>query len=471
MIDDTVLDDDAFGAEVHQVFAAALADARMEPDPYGRMVRRARVRRLVGRSATGGLVAVGVAAGVAVSLTLPSGRPGPGPAPRTGTPGMAIDSDWARRLIASPPRGSLGGDTAYVRALAGAADRERRSWDVSSDLDQVSVLYVSDVGTSRVALLALHNKDRALAVWLGAPRGTSADVLATQSLIISDRLDPFERVSYSARPYHNTQDITFLAGIAPAGCAIDTASDAEHQQWQPASTGSYVAQAQSTTTDWWRVTCDGAVHYQGPANGGSNNVTTLPPVDDAAVDAALAGARGTADRNIARDAIRSLMGSGPGNRPTTGTPRVLWGGTTPGSGDPAVLAAVPVSGGWNLMFDFSNGQPGTSDLQGGFGVSTRVALDDPSSMLGLRMANRANSEPTGDVLVLAPTQATTVVSIGGNGQEESRATLTQGTGWIVASNSALLRALDASGKQLASYQLDSQADQLPGIEQPTTDTW
>jgi hypothetical protein len=468
MIDDDAVVGDVFGAEVHQAFAAVLENARMEPDPYGRMLHRARTRRLVRRAATGGLVAAVATTAVAVSLTAPGDRPEPA-APQTGTPGMAIDSDWARRLIASPTRGSLGGDTAYVRALARAVDQRRHSWDVWSDLDQVSILYASDVGTSRVALVALHNKERALAVWLGAPRGASADTLAARSLIVSDRLEPFERGTYSGRPYHDTQDITYLVGIAPAGCAIDTASDAQHQQWRPASTGSYVAQAQPTTADWWRVTCDGTVHYQGPANAISS-VITLPEVTDTQLDAALAGARGAADRSIARDATRTLAAPGQDGRQTTGAPRVLWGGTVPGSNDRAVLAAVPVAGGWKVLFDYSNGQVGTNDLQSAFGISTRVALDDPSSLYAFRLADRTNSDPTGNVLVLAPRQATTVVSIASDGKEESRAALTQGTGWIVASNSAVLRALDASGRQIASYQLDSKSDLLP-VARPAIDTW
>ena len=292
---------------------------------------------------------------------------------------------------------------------------------------------------------------------------------AEQSLIVSDRLEPFEQGTYSGRPYHDTQDITYLVAVAPAGCVIDTASDAQHQQWLPVSTGSYVAQAQPTTAEWWRVTCDGTVHYQGPAQG-TSSVTSLPQVSDTQLDAALAGARGTADRSIARDATRTLAAPGADGRQPTGTPRVLWGGTVPGSNDPAVLAAVPVDGGWVVLFDYSNGQPGTTDLQSAFGVSTRVALDDPSSLYALRLANRTNSDPTGNVLVLAPRQATTVVSIASDGKEESRVTLTQGTGWIVASNSAVLRALDVSGKQIASYQLDSQSDLLP-VAQPAIETW
>jgi hypothetical protein len=469
MVDDDVLDGDVFGAEVHRAFAAVLEGARTQPDPYGRMVRRARARRLVRRAATGGLVAAVATTAVAVSLTIPGGRPGPA-TPQTGTPGMAIDSDWARRLIASPPRGSLSGDSAYVRALARAVDAQRHSWDVFTDLDQVSILYAGDVGTSRVALVALHNQERAIAVWLGAPRGASADTLAAQSLIVSDRLVPFERGTYSGRPYHDTQDITYLVAVAPAGCVIDTASDAQHQQWLPASTGSYVAQAQPTTADWWRVTCDGTVHYQGPAQG-TDSVISPPQVTDTQLDAALAAARGNADRNIARDATRKLAAvQGPDGRQHTGTPRVLWGGTVPGSNEPAVLAAAPVDGGWDVLFDYSNGQPDGTDLESAFGVSTRVALDDPSSLYALRLANRTNSDPTGNVLVLAPRQAATVVSIASDGREESRATLTQGTGWIVASNSAVLRALDVSGKQIASYQLDSQSDRLP-VAQPALDTW
>ncbi|GIH21174.1 hypothetical protein [Rugosimonospora africana] len=468
MVDDDVLDGDVFGADVHRAFAAVLTNARMEPDPYGRMVRRARTRRLVRRAATGGLVAALATTAVAVSLTVPGDRPEPA-GPQTGTPGMAIDSDWARRLIASPPRGSLSGDTAYMRALAKAVDRRRHSWNVWSDLDQVSILYAGDVGTSRVALVALHNRERAIAVWLGAPRAASADTLAAQSLIVSDRLEPFERGTYSGLPYHDTQDITYLVGVAPAGCVIDTASDAQHQQWRPTSTGSYVAQTQPTTADWWRVTCDGTVHYQGPAKGTSSMIS-LPQVSDTQLDAALAGARGTADRSIARYATRTLAAPDQHGRQTTGTPRVLWGGTTPGSNDPAVLAAVPVTGGWEVLFDYSNGQAGTNDLQSAFGVSTRVALDDPSSLYALRLANRTNSDPSGNVLVLAPRQAATVVSIASDGKEESRATLTQGTGWIVASNSAVLRALDSSGRQIASYQLDSKSDLLP-VARPAIDTW
>jgi len=457
MIDDDLLDED-----LREAFGAAVADARTGPDPYARLRRRARRRRQT-RLAVAGTGLVAAAAVVAVALVAvpedlpPDGQP-------VGIPGTPIASDWTRRLIASPTRGSLSGDARYVQALIQAVDRHRGSLEVSPELDQVSVLFVGDVGTTRVALIALSSEERALAVWFAAPVDASADRLASQSVSVSNHLDPLEGIAYHVRPYQNTQDLTFLVGVAPAGCAIDTAADAQHQAWRRSAGDSFVALDAAATTGWWRVTCDGTVHYQGPAGAGSSgSIVTLPRVGDAQLDAALAGARGTVDRDAARDVASSLLN--PLWAPA-GAPRVLWGGTEPGSGQPVVVAAVPVADGWTILVR----RPTTTPDRAGpdlFRVVTRIALDDPDVLYGLRINEAAG--PSGRVLVLAPRDAATAVTVDPGGHEVGRVALSSGTGWIDAPKSTTLRALDAKGEILATYPLDS-ADQPPAAG-PVIDTW
>jgi hypothetical protein len=456
-----MIDDDLLDEELREAFGAAVAEARTGPDPYVRLLRRARRRRRTRLAVASAGVAAAAAAVVAL-VAVPTGLPSSGEP--VGAPGTPIASDWVRRLIASPPRGSLSGDTQYVQALIRGIDRHRGSVEVSPELDRVAVLFVGDIGSTRVALVALSSEERALAVWFAAPAGASADRLASQAVLVSQGLEPFERTAYHARPYRNTQDLTFLVGVAPAGCVVDTAADAQHQAWQRAPGESFVALDAAATTDWWRVTCDGVMRYHGPAGAGrAGSVTALPQVSDAQLDAALTGARGSVDRDAARDAVRHLLN--PLWAPA-GAPRVLWGGAEPGTVQPMVVAAVPAADGWTIVVYRSTSRPDQAgpDL---FRILTRAALDDPDLLYGLRINDTTG--PSDRVLVLAPRDAATAVAIAPDGHETGRVALSSGTGWINTPKSTTLQALDANGEIVATYPLDS-ADRPPA-DGPMFDNW
>ncbi|GAA5196097.1 hypothetical protein GCM10023322_64260 [Rugosimonospora acidiphila] len=453
---------------LHSAFADAVRDTPPQTsDPYDRLIRRARRGRRV-RLALGGsgLVAAALATLAIVPVAHPAGT---GSIAYAGGPVM---SDWARRLIASPTRGDLSDDAGYLAEFTGIAARHRADWQVAPNLTAVKVLYAGDDSGTRVVLLVFSNTDRAVFVWFSAPKGAPASLLAKRPTLSND-LEPFATVSYSARPYADKDTTRFTIGLAPAGCRIDSSSDAAHQAWVPVPTGSFAALDTATSAQWWRVTCDGVVHYLGPAEG--SGVYLLPTVTDSQLAEALTGARGTVDRDVARFAVSGLE---PGTGPvlTTGTPRVLWGGSVPGEqSDPAVVAAAPLANGrgWYVYFETYNPKaPGGAAARTSFKVGTRVALDDPRSLFGLRTAD-ARSNPTDQILVLAPRDAVSAIAVTAGGDRVADVRLTDGIGWLTSTprTPVTLQALGAKGTVIASYPLDSPSDASVADVAPTIDNW
>jgi hypothetical protein len=457
--------------KLHGAFIDAVQDAPPQTsDPYDRLMLRTRRRRQTRLVLSGaGLVAAALAALIVVPAARPTST---GSVAYAGDPVM---SDWARKLIASPTRGDLTNDEDYVAEVAKTAARRRAAWQVAPDLTSVKVLYAGDETGSRVALLVFFNADRAVFVWFSAPKGATAAVLVARPTV-SNELEPFATVSYDNQPYEDKAETRFTLGLAPAGCQIDSSTDAAHQAWLPVPTKSFAALDTVASADWWRVTCDGVVHYQGPATG-HVGVYTLPPVTDAQLTAALADARGTADRDVARFALRHLA---PGAGPvlTTDASRVLWGGSVPGlPSSHTVVAAAPLGNGngWYVTFETSNGKAtndATSSSLTSFSVGTRVALDDPRSLFGLRPAD-ARSNPTDQILVLAPQDAASAVAIDANGTPVAKTSLTNGTGWLTAipQTPVTLQALNAHGAVIASYTVDSPADRSVVSPAPTINNW
>lgn len=455
--------------KLHAAFLDAVHDAPQQTsDPYDQLMHRARRRRQTRLVLSGAGLA---AATLAALIIVPAARPdSTGSVAYAGDPVM---SDWERKLIASPPRGNLSDDANYIAEITKTAAGRRTAWRVAPDLTKIKVLYAGDDTGSRIVMLVFFNADRAVSVWFSAPKGATASVLAARPTL-SNELEPFETVSYAAQPYGDNAETKFTLALAPAGCRIGSSTDAAHQAWTPVPTGSFVALNTVTSEDWWRVTCDGVVHYQGPARG-DVGVYRLPPVTDGQLTGALAGARGTVDRNVARSALRFVQpGAGPAPALASGG-RVLWGGSVPGfPASHTVVAAAPLANGngWFVTFQVSTDDSTQRSLSS-FSVGTRVALDDSKSLFGLRPAGASGDNPIDRVLVLAPRNAVSAIAVDAEGRPVARTSLTDGTGWLTSTTQApvTLRALNAQGAVIATYTLDSPSDRSVADFVPTIDNW
>lgn len=272
-------------------------------------------------------------------------------------------------------------------------DRQRAgAYGVSGPITEVNVLYVDDVGSTRVAFVAFHleNPDPSTSwanasAWFVARPGASAAELASPASTagIGQALQPFEIRSNPGSP--GAQSAGVVIGLAPAGCVVESPPLPALDAWAPEPTGSYVVRTAATErAQWWRVVCAGVVKEVRPAE----TARSAGPLTEPQLDSALAAARGRVDRNLARDAITSTVDSA--NR-VTGPARVVWGGRVTGVRNDvdgtAVVAAAPwVGGGRQLSLDIRHDQPGPEGPND-TGVRTWVSDDpgDPTAILPVRL--------------------------------------------------------------------------------------
>ncbi|GIH14424.1 hypothetical protein Raf01_25960 [Rugosimonospora africana] len=460
-------------------FARTAESVVPDPDPYQRLLQRRRRSQLRLAAAGGGLVAVLVAGALALPSVLPAtdrtAGPRPGASP-TGAPdvndGEPINSTWVSQLLDSPTRGKLSAD--YVHSLVETAQQNRSEMGIAPDLDHAAVLFVDDIGSARVGLIAFHSTERVTTNWYVAAKGASAEDLLSRpvqgafgwrGLIAFGYQDT---LTWSGHPGSVALDA--LIGLVPQNCRIATAKDAAHHQWVPEPTGSYVAATTARSTEWWKVTCGDTVHYEGPArDAGSFSYGTL---SQAEIDAALTGARGPVDKEAAQFALSGLNNAAA---TTTGPARVLWGGKLPGptgSSSPAVVAIVPASGGGWLVSSWwqPGGQPDgvTDDAPPPADVtSTDVNLTDPTVVYAVRP-----SSASAVVAVIAPHDAATATASVG-GRQVAQTTLHDGIGQFsaVSGESVTVRAMDSHGQVVGTYVLGHHADDPDPNPDPVINSW
>jgi hypothetical protein len=446
------------GEQLTEAFARSVATLSPEPDPYGRLVHR--YRRQHRRRVLAG-AAVLVVLAVAGALLVPGLAGG---ATQPAGPGMSF---YVQKLLDSPVRGSLAGDVPYVTALrqAVAARPVAALADIPAVQQQVTPLFVGDVGRLRIGLVAFHDTAEVTAAWLVAAAGTTPGGLADQVQVVVDEPGPLPVLRVTTGPGDLTGEQA-LVGVAPSECQID-ASSSTQGPWVPQ--GSYVAQTSARTTDRWRVSCAGVVHYEG-----------LPPatavlgqergVDEAAVAAAVQGARGSPDPEATRTALGLLDEV---RLPAlSGQPRALWGGRMPGAvagEEPVAVAAAPMRGGGSLVAVAH--RPGGRRLveNQDFVFGTAVRLDDPGALLAVVVPAYHGPAPS-QVLLLAPPAARTAVAVDGTGREVARTELTGGVGAVTVPDvtAVTLRALGPADQLLGSYAPGADADVRLD---PAVDSW
>jgi hypothetical protein len=462
-------------------FAHSVESVVPDPDPYQRLLRRRRGSQLR-RAGVGaaGLVAVLIAGVLAVPAVMPGTDHTAGPSPRASATGAQqsndgepIDSTWTAQLLDSPTRGGL--SAGYLHELVETAQRGRVGMGIAPDLTDVAVLFVGDIGSARIGLVAFSSAERETMTWYVAPRGASAaDLLARpMSGQFGGRgLAAFDyqgTLTWSGQP--GSVAVDALIGLVPDGCRIATAKDAAHQQWLPEPTGSYLLSTTARSTEWWKVTCGNTVHYQGPARAAAPFASDRS-MSKAALDSALSGARGTVDRQAAQLALFGLTGV---TATTTGPVRVLWGGKLAGPGgseSPAVVAAAPASGGGWLVSTWwqpggtsdgvTDDAPPPADVTG-----TDADLTSPNAVFAARIGGAS-----GGVVVIAPRRATAVTA-SVNGRQVADAPLRDGVGLLSlgAGEPVTVRATDTHGQVVGEYVLGHHPDDPDPDPRPVINNW
>ncbi|MEU8387458.1 hypothetical protein [Micromonospora sp. NPDC048842] len=474
--------------ELSQALAELSRTLTPQPDPYGRA--RARYRRSRQRRLGGLVLALVVSVGSTAFAIVSPGRTTQ-PLPADPTESNAPVLMWSDRLLQSPPRGAVAGDSSFVAQLSEellAAQRRGEFSRLTVPVSGVRILFADDVDDHRVALAAFVRNQPdpvtgwpSAAVWLVADKGASAQELASTAATrsVSDALEPYESLAVDdAEAAH--------VALAPAGCVFLSSPlpDGNTFRWAPEPTGSYLVRTAKThRPEWWRVDC-GAVTRQIMPGPGS---LASKPITDAQFATAMSRVRGSVQQQSARELMYQWAQSG-GYR-LTALPSVVWGGhiaglstgqadTSPAAGEPSVedgqvtvLAAPTVGGDWVGEVSIAPDQP-RSDGVLSTGTSFTATTDptDPAGVLAVSIDDDdGGGEGQQTLLVVTPAAATTVRVLR-DGQEVARSAVTgSGTGMQVPRPSAglVVEALDAAGGTIASGQVSKQGAQGT----PATNTW
>lgn len=427
-------------------------------DPYDRLMarhRRARRTRAAGWS-TAAVVAVVAAllgpVGIrGAALPVFGGASGAPSAPADLPSGQPL-TPWVQRLLESPTRGPLAADTAFVERLATLlADRPIGAVPGG----HIKILFVGDVGDSRIVLAARRNGTHYVGVSIFDRRGASADELAAaateqrqegSSVIVS--MQGFAPFATATRQVPTAQGADWeTAGIVPLGCRIE-AADAyrEPVTWRQVPGGDYIAS--TAAGEWYRVTCDGTVVYQGPGTGGVG-LRTARTLSESELDLALAHCRGQVDRAVAARLLRE-----PWLDNAVGGPRLLYLGLVssgPQQGAHFGIAITPTEHGRWLLSTLS-------DNAGSTGRSTDADLSATDSVIAIEKHWERGDDgpwlvqPDGPpaaepvpFLVLASRAARTVQVLDAAGKVVATEPLTDGVGTVLLDRPMRLRALSDSG--------------------------
>ncbi|GAB3845119.1 hypothetical protein GCM10029963_22990 [Micromonospora andamanensis] len=310
--------------EIRQALARLAEPVVPQPDPYQRLLRRVRRRRRRQTAVTG------VAALVLAAVTLPPvGLVGllrsdePTLATAAYQPASPINDPMVRRLLDSPTRGSLAGDTALIATIEREYRAARAELLVDPSLDEVRVLFAHDAPGARVVVVAYLDDSHALIREATGPEGASVPELLDKTGTPDEPLEltPYLFFGrYSPIDGEHVADLT--VGLVPTGCRAEVSNSGQLQpdgsvvrSWQRVNTDGFVVQA-GEPAGRWRFTCDGAVRYAGPAVQGVVRRTNLP------ISSALRP-------DLSASAVRDLRDMLDGEGLAGSAPQVLWTGRLP----------------------------------------------------------------------------------------------------------------------------------------------
>lgn len=428
----------------------ALADTLTPlPDPVGRAevrLRRSRRRRITSTALA--LAVVVLAAGVFADTGKDERK-----TPTDTRSGWERVVAWSERLADSPTRGSIGSDRQYLDELQQQVARHQQAGDYElsrgRQYTQVQIVFAGDVGDRRVALVALtlaqhgpsnwaHNSG-----WLVAPKGADPVTLAAPASLLGfgDALEPMETGYIEDGAGHG-----IVVAIAAAGCVFSTAALPKADDWQPEPTGSYIVRfADQERPEWWRVTCEGVVRFEGPPDH-----RTALPKSQHDLDQARTTARGQADQ-VSLDEY-GLAAASYGWE-VTAPPAIVWAGQIAGAqpeqgrpwdGRAVVVAAPRVAGGWsgNISVTFD---PAGTNLGTGVGFYSDTDPTDPKALVAVRLGSTSSS-----ILLIAPTGAASVRALA-DGRVVATAPVRDGSGLVQVPDAvqAVYEALDANGRVMS----------------------
>jgi hypothetical protein len=390
---------------------------------------------------------------------------------------------WVQAVVDAPARGAVASQPGTVEDLAAALVAQNRAGDsdpllagpsaISPAQRTVRVLFIDDIADRRVAVAAflppadgVHQvMEDTVMVWMVAPRGATVATLVSAARrgprpantgFIAHGLEPFtvEEIALANSPMPGPMAVI---GLAPPGCETAAARLPAATDWREEPTGSYLVRTPTQRhAEWWQVTCDGVVRYQGPAPaiadpGNADNVQ----VTDAQVQASLTGARGFVDPDIAKHAMASLTVTG--GYSLTARPVAIWGGRVsgipPSDGNTVIVAAPMVGGGWAGMVQTTfDGKP-TATSTGASMFNLTTDPGDPGSLLAIRLQSdslKPQPDPPTTVLAVAPSGAV-AVRVVQNGQQLTQTPITNGAAVFTAPDQPdiTIEAVTATGAVLA----------------------
>lgn len=343
---------------LRDAFRDAAESVVPRPEPMRRLLRRRR-RRWAG--VTSFFAAVAVVLSAALVPALQFGSPDRG----TDDEGYKITTGWTRNLLASPVRGSLGGDP----ALVAAAEREiRLRGGDNPRLDQVKVLFLGDAGERRFLAYARYNATNAALYYNDGDPGATVAQLADGGFG-NLRLDPLVRLTSVVGPA--------VIGLVPVDCWFATSAggivednNTVTRDWVAEPTRSWLVRRSLQPAERWRVMCGddaGVLYFEGPAM----------PVGDASEGADLVAAGGL----------------------THGAVVQRWSGPIEGTDGTWTLTTTLLSGG-GLAAVLSNRTRGKCGVATNF--SPEVAATDTPDRTGWGLTSMAISADPNVVAIRVP---------------------------------------------------------------------
>jgi hypothetical protein len=443
---------------VGRILSEMSGDLTPDPSPYARVLARYR-RRQRQRIAVAGLATVAVVAGAGFAVTGP-GRGGD-PDTSASSSGQSWQNElaWSERLAASPPRGAVARDAGYVAAVSQRMLQEQRAGQLKwkTPMTAANVLFVDDVGSFRIALVAFVRADPEpngwphREVWLVAPKGASAKTLASTASIrdMGDGLAPYEDTTVD-----KPGEVVHVS-VAPQGCEFSSAAWPAVNDWKAEATGSYLIRTK-LRPEWWRVTCNGVVREMRPSPGS----VASTGITDALFDQAMSHVRGEVDAKQSRTDLGFATADwGYG---VTALPHVVWNGRTAGTtpadgiaydGQATVLAAPAVGGGWvgEVTIHYDRRNENNSNAAGE-SFTTPTDPTDPSTVVAIELGTNTNT-----LLVITPSTATTIRALKGGREVANARVSAAGAVLKVPSITDLtVQALDAQGNVVGTGKVAAQ---------------
>lgn len=425
-------------------------------DPYGRLLRRVRRRRARRFGAiTAGLTAL-LAATTSIGLAVGQGATG------HHDPNWPAITEWTRRLIDSPTRGNLAGDTAL---LSGIVEQTRA---IAPGLPETKVLFVADVGHNRVAVVAHRSAEHAtIDSYIGRVGASAGDLVQNGTLNM-----PVQPVAVVTG---DDATAPWTVVLAPSGCEVSTSTRIDggaRNAWVPSSDGSLLV---STTAEppYVRVACGGTVRQQGPT----------APIDEVGVQGpAQAPQRGTADPatvRLAVGAFTTLASAAGAFEPAN----VVWAGRIPDDSQLGEVVVVAAADGSGPAVLWAGADPKAS-------VAREPALGTSSSassrslaatgvasngVIGVRVPRWSGTGavlgPT--MLVIAPGPGVRAEAFDPSGASRGTAALVDGVGVIPLGEfgPVVVRVTDSAGSVIATASIAEPASGPRLFDEPLINAW